>query len=206
MEYAVEVSTRLSESLSKPFDIGGSSLNVGTSMGICRFPEDGTNVDDLLRKADVAMYQAKNNGKGQILCFDQTLAIKVFNRVQIEYQLRQAISEEQFRLYYQPKVNCQTGIVDGVEALIRWQHPDKGLVAPIDFISVAEEAGLINTIGSWVLNEAVWQASQWTDTRLGKLRIAVNIAASQFQLESFSSQVLDVLAHHGCHLTGLSWR
>lgn len=197
LEYAVELSTCLLQSLSRPFDIGGSSLNVGISMGICRFPEDGTTVDDLLRKADVAMYQAKNNGKGQILCFDQTLATQVFNRVQVEYQLRQAISEEQFRLYYQPKVNCQTGIVDGVEALIRWQHPDKGLIAPIDFIAIAEEAGLINTIGSWVLNEAVSQALQWTGTSLGKLRIAVNIAASQFQLESFSSQVLDVLAHHG---------
>ncbi|ASJ74709.1 putative signaling protein [Granulosicoccus antarcticus IMCC3135] len=197
LEYAVEISTRLSDSLSKPFLIDGSSLNVGTSMGICRFPEDGTNVDDLLRKADVAMYQAKNNGKGQILCFDQTLATKVLKRVQIEYQLRQAIAEEQFELFYQPKVNCQTGIVDGIEALIRWRHPDKGLIAPADFISVAEEAGLINAIGSWVLNEAVWQASQWSDTALGKLRIAVNIAASQFQLENFSSEVLDVLVHHG---------
>ena len=197
IQAAVDVAKCFSESMEIPFQIEGSSLQVGTSIGVCRFPEDGITVDELLRKADVAMYQAKNSGKGRILCFDQTIATQVYDRVRVEYELRDAIAEEQFRLLYQPKVNCATGKVDGVEALIRWQHPTRGLLKPADFFTVAEEAGLINVIGSWVLDEAVKQAAQWDETRLGNLRIAVNIAATQFQLEDFGSRVVELLAFHG---------
>ncbi len=197
IQAAMDVANRFSESMETPFQIEGSSLQVGTSIGVCRFPEDGTTADELLRKADVAMYQAKNSGKGRVLCFDQTIATQVYDRVRVEYELRDAIADEQFRLLYQPKVNCSTGMVDGVEALIRWQHPTRGLLKPADFIAVAEEAGLINVIGAWVLDEAVKQAAQWDKTGLGKLRIAVNIAATQFQLEDFGKRVVDLLAFHG---------
>ena len=183
--------------LKYPFEINGNRINVGASVGISRFPVDGDTVDSLLQNADTAMYQAKAFGKGQVLGYDQLQAVDIRNRAHLKLQLQNAVQSRQFRLLYQPQVSCSTGLVEGVEALIRWHHPERGVVSPIEFIPIAEECGLINAIGAWVLAEAAKQISLWKDTELCDLRVSVNIASSQFQQPDFTDIVLNTLAQCG---------
>jgi len=195
-EQAVSIASRLIESLGANFDINGVRVRIGVSIGLSFFPHDGRNAETLIRNADEAMYRAKANGKGQIICFDQTMADESNRRVQLESELRYAIKHNQFVLYFQPQVNTHTGDVSSVEALIRWQHPERGFVSPGEFIPIAEEAGLINAIGSWVLEEACRLLATWRDGPLDNVRIGVNVAASQFLEERFSEKILHLLDVH----------
>lgn len=190
------VAERLAKSLNVPFDVEGSRLSIGTSTGLSFFPIDGSTPEELLQNADVAMYQAKNEGKGNIHCFNQNMAEQSRKHIQLEIDLKQAIEKQEFELWYQPQVVCRNGAVLSVEALIRWNHPTMGLVSPLEFIPVAEEAGLITAIGAWVLDEACAQIARWKRQGCDPIRVGVNISAPQFSLENFSEAVLTTLKNH----------
>ena len=171
-------------------------LNISASVGISRFPQNGDSVDALLQSADEAMYQAKRSGKGCVFSFNECLAVESRERAKLMSQLQDAIVKQEFCLMYQPQVRCSDNKVIGVEALIRWEHPSNGLLLPSKFIPVAESAGLINEIGTWVINEAVKQIATWQPTLPEYFRMSINIAASQFQQEGFCNQVFDALERH----------
>ena len=179
--------------LTVPFSMVGECVSVGASIGISSYPEDGLTGDEVLRCADSAMYQAKHTGKGQILFYDKTLASDARDRNKLEIELRQAIENKEFKLLYQPQVRCSDNQVVGVEALIRWEHPTRGVVSPLEFIPLAEAMGVINSIGAWVIDEAIKQLAKWQKTALCDLRVSINIAPPQFQLEDFTDQVLNAL-------------
>jgi len=195
-DQAVSIAARLIESLEATVEINSVRVKIGVSIGLSFFPQDGDNAETLIRNADEAMYRAKANGKGQIICFDQAMADESQRRVQLESELRDAIKYDQFELCFQPQVETFTGEVNSVEALIRWQHPERGYISPVEFISIAEEAGLINAIGSWVLEEAVRLLASWSDGPLASIRVGVNISASQILEEHFSEKILQLLNLH----------
>ncbi len=187
---------RILNVLEKTFLIDNQRIKISASVGLSRFPEDGNSVDTLLRNADVAMYQAKQSGKGRLLCFDEDIADELKQRAQLQVDLKIALQQDQFELQYQPQVCCDSGKVCGVEALLRWTHPERGPVSPEEFVPAAEHAGFINDIGTWVVNHASKQIGQWQTTPLRDLKVSVNIAASQFQQENFCELVFDSLARH----------
>ena len=176
--------TRLADkivtTLSAPFQIAGNLLGTSPSIGICLFPDDAETLDDLIRHADVAMYQAKAQGRGRYLHFTPQMQVAVNSRVVIEQELRAALTAGAFVLHYQPQLDLRSGRLCGVEALIRWQHPQRGLVLPADFISIAEETGLIDQIGDWVITAACRQLHQWRNDGLTDLSMSINLSAGQF--------------------------
>jgi diguanylate cyclase (GGDEF)-like protein len=193
---ASDIAQRMLDSLSLPFDIAGETVNVSASIGVSQYPKDGSTGEDVLRCADIAMYQSKHSGKRKILFYDESLATQARERNVLESQLRQALENAEFRLVYQPQVRCSDNKVVAVEALIRWDHPTRGTVSPAEFIPVAESIGIVNTIGAWVIDESVKQLSVWRDTPMSGLRVSVNVAASQIQLDNFTDQVFDALERH----------
>lgn len=167
------------------------------SIGITLFTEQSLSVDELMKRADTAMYQAKAAGRNAIRFFDPKMQAAVTARAGLELDLRRALEDAQFQLHYQPQMNAN-GQCFGVEALIRWRHPERGMVSPADFISLAEETGLILPMGQWVLEVACEQLARWTDQlRLNRLSISVNVSARQFHQLNFVDQVLQVLARTG---------
>ena len=196
-ECAFAVGNRLVESLQEQFLVDGIRIGIGTSVGISCFPNDGCSADDLVSHADMAMYQSKHGDGGSILCFNEELATQSRRRSQTERDLRDGLANDEFRLVYQPQVNCDGSGVACVEALIRWNHPVRGTVSPAEFIPVAESSGLIDDIGAWVIGEASRQLGEWSRGPLSELRISVNIGASQFQQIDFVDQITDALHNHG---------
>ena len=193
-----DVARGLSDSLSTGFELDGKLVRVGTSIGLSRYPDDGTCADELLRRADMAMYHAKHgDGEGGVVRYTPELENEALRRAHLETELRDALDHGEFTLAYQPQVRCGDGRVHGVEALIRWQHPERGLVPPAEFIPMAEATGLIDDIGAWVIDEALHQLAEWNATALGALRISVNVAASQFRRDTFVDVVLDAIERHG---------
>ena len=150
----------------------------------------------MLQCADEAMYQAKREGKGCVRLYDESLAVASRQRSLLEAQLREAINNREFHLLYQPQVRLCDSQVVGVEALIRWTHPSRGLVPPVEFIPVAESTGLITDIGSWVIDEATEQLAHWQNSGIKNLRMSINVAASQFQQKNFCEQVIDALVRN----------
>lgn len=195
-EDAVAIAERLTESFDAPFNIEGTQLKVATSMGISYSPEDGSTVSELLRNADIAMHQAKSEKHLSIQCFNQALAEQSRKRLRLEQDLRQALDQRQFELYYQPQINCIDDQVVGAEALIRWNHPEHGMISPVEFIPVAEEAGLITSIGAWVLDQACEHLAGWHAAGQSSLSVSVNIAAPQFLLHNFADLVLTNIHKH----------
>lgn len=193
---AQSTANRLIDSLVSPIEVSGVSVNIGVSIGLCFYPKDGHSVETLLRNADQAMYCAKANGKGNVVFFRQSMADESRVRIQLENELRDAIKGNQFVQYFQPQVALCTGEVKSVEALIRWDHPTRGLILPGEFLPVAEDAGLIDSIGEWVLEEAITTLASWRNGPLSGLRIAVNIEASQFMLNDFAQNLLSLLDKH----------
>ncbi|MEO6079434.1 MAG: EAL domain-containing protein [Steroidobacteraceae bacterium] len=178
---AERVATRVVESLESPVKIAGMDVYTSPSIGIALYPADGATTETLLTHADAAMYCAKQQGRNRFQCFASGMDTVTRDRVQLEGDLRQALALNQFEIYYQPKVDATTGKVHGAEALIRWHHPERGLVMPADFIPLAEECGLIHSIGDWVIREACRQCKAWQIEGLLPLRVAVNVAAAQFR-------------------------
>jgi diguanylate cyclase (GGDEF)-like protein len=183
--------------LNAPHSIGGRDLVIGGSIGISVYPEDGEDAETLIKNADTAMYRAKERGRNNFQFFKAEMNLKAVERQSLEGGLRRAFEREEFLLHYQPKVNLDTGEITGGEALIRWQHPDRGLVPPSQFVPIAEDCGLILQIGRWVLREACSQARAWQNAGLPPLPIAVNVSAVEFRDKGFAERVRTVLAETG---------
>lgn len=184
---------RIIETLSKPYDLNGHQVVVGASIGIALVPADTTEDSHLLKMADMALYRAKADGRGVFRMFEQEMDTKLQARRVLELDLRRAVEMREFELHYQPLVDLASGQVNALEALVRWRHPEQGLVPPDDFIPLAEETGLIGPIGAWVLHQACADAAEWpTD-----VRIAVNVSAAQFKGHGLIAAVFDALAVSG---------
>jgi diguanylate cyclase (GGDEF)-like protein len=181
-------------SLAKPYSIDAHELHLTGSIGIVTYPDDGMEVQTLLKNADVAMYHAKAAGRNNYQFFKADMNFRAAERQSVEEGLRAALEREEFMLYYQPKVNLETGWIVGAEALIRWRHPDRGLVPPAQFIPIAEECGFVVPMGRWVLREACRQARIWQQGGLPALRIAVNISAVELRAKDFVAQVRAILS------------
>lgn len=180
-----------------PFVLSMKEYFVTVSIGITMAPKDGKTTQVLIKNADSAMYAAKESGKNTYCYFNESINEKLMEKIQIQSELRKAIENNEFVLFYQPQVNLETDKIVGFEALIRWEHPTKGLVTPIDFISLAEETGLIVPIGNWVLKEACTQLKAWEELGFKELVMAVNISVRQFRDREFINMVKDVITESG---------
>ena len=194
---AAEVARRLIDVFARPFEVAGHELTVTPSLGISIYPHDGQDLETLLKNADTAMYRAKEIGRNTFQFYATEMNTATLDRLLMESNLRRALVQKEFILQYQPLVNLRTGVIVGVEALIRWQHPELGTIMPDSFIHVAEETGLINPIGDWVLCEACRQAKAWCDEGLPSLVMAVNVAPVQFRQPGFVEMVAGALAASG---------
>jgi predicted signal transduction protein with EAL and GGDEF domain len=188
---------KLLQSIRMPHVLDNHEVHVTASIGIVVHPGDGTAVEALLQNADSAMYEAKNLGRNNYQFYRSELNSSACERQSLESGLRHAIERQELQLHYQPIVNLSTGAIAGVEALIRWQHPTLGLVLPDQFISIAEESGLIVPIGRWVLREACRQAQAWQDAGLPAMRLAVNISAVELRAKEFVARVEGIITGTG---------
>jgi diguanylate cyclase (GGDEF)-like protein/PAS domain S-box-containing protein len=177
--------------------IGELSLDVSSSIGISVYPGDGDNAETLMNRADYAMYEAKKSGQNKYQFFQHAMHLRLAERQSLESDLRCALGRQEFLLYYQPKINLQTGKITGVEALLRWLHPERGMISPAQFIPIAEDCGLILSIGRWVLLEACRQAQAWRNEGLGNVPMAVNVSACEFGARDFLSAVRAALIATG---------
>jgi diguanylate cyclase (GGDEF)-like protein len=196
-EDAAAVAGRLIGELQQPMRLALNTLVVTPSIGIALYPADGRDVDTLLRNADLAMYFAKRNGPGMHALFDSAMNDAALQRFTLEAKLRGALERGEFSLHYQPQFDVSTGGLAGMEALLRWTHDELGPVSPSAFIPIAEETGLILTIGEWVLRTACRQAKSWHDEGLPVVRMAVNVSAQQFALKEFPLLVASILEETG---------
>jgi diguanylate cyclase (GGDEF)-like protein len=174
---AAIVAQHLIAALSQPYDIGHGDTFVAASIGIAMYPADGTTAQELLRHADMAMYRAKAKGRGSHAFFEDAMHREAQRRLELDRELRQALENQEFVLYYQPQFDLRTNRIVGAEALLRWLHPTRGIVAPGPFISFAEETGLIEQIGEWALNAACEQFMVWKRRRANRPRIGQRVAA-----------------------------
>jgi predicted signal transduction protein with EAL and GGDEF domain len=190
---------RLMDAMTAEFVVQGHPFSVNCSLGISVFPEHGADSETLIKNADAAMYSAKENGRNNFRFFTEEMNARVVERLTLENSLRLALEKEQLFLVYQPQMDIATGRITGMEALLRWQHPDLGLVPPDKFIRIAENSGLIIPIGEWVLRTACRQARKWQDDGLPAVSVAVNVSAVQFRQQGFCELIRSVL-----HETGLA--
>ncbi|MGH9367935.1 MAG: putative bifunctional diguanylate cyclase/phosphodiesterase, partial [Thermoanaerobaculia bacterium] len=188
------VAEKLLETVSRPFQLGGQTLRITGSLGIASFPEDGESAETLLRNADAAMYRAKELGRNNFQLCTPELTSRAVERLALQSGLRQALDRNEFALHYQPIVSLVTGRIVGLEALVRWEHPEQGLVMPGDFVGAAEESGLIVSLGEWVLRTGCRELKRWHRAGLPELRLAVNFSARQFREDSLVHMVGQALA------------
>lgn len=190
---AAVAAERLLDVINRAFDLQGRSLHVSCSIGVSIFPEHGEDGETLIMNADAAMYSSKQGGRNNFRFFTEDLNTQAVERVTLENSLRSALAREELFLMYQPQIDIATGRITGLEALLRWQHPELGLVPPDKFIRIAENSGLILPIGEWVLKTACSQARKWQEDDLQGVTVAVNVSAIQFRQEGFSGLVRKVL-------------
>ncbi len=190
---SAKLARRIVDSLSQPFDIDGQQVIIGASVGIALAPSDGTDGGTLLRLADIAMYQAKGEGRSIFRLFEAAMDEQLRNQRNLELDLRRAVDAGEMELHYQPIVGCASGILLGFEALVRWNHPSLGRIAPGNFIPLAEESGLIVPLGLWVLKTACREAVSW----VLPLRVAVNVSPAQFRHPDLAQQVGTILTASG---------
>jgi diguanylate cyclase (GGDEF)-like protein len=196
-QYAATVAQKIITAVARPFTLLGQEFRVTASIGISTYPKDGPDEQTLTKNADIAMYQAKEDGKNNFQFYSELLNANSLERLTLESSLRHALERNEFQLYYQAKRDIATGQITGMEALLRWQHPDLGIVAPMQFIPVAEETGLIVPIGRWVLHTACRQNVAWQKQGLPRLKIAVNLTARQFSDEHLLRDIASVLKSTG---------
>ena len=189
---------KLVSSFQTPLTLGNESFKVTMSMGVSVYPNDGESASMLLKNADIAMYKAKMEGRNRYKFFDQEMNQETNEHLEIEKSLYKALANEEFELYYQPQLNLQTETIVGIEALIRWNHPVKGLVSPSYFIHIAEESELILEIGNWVLKEGMRQMKAWQDAGLNAGKLAINFAGKQLDSPKLISTVISTLKETGC--------
>ncbi|MFQ5542954.1 MAG: EAL domain-containing protein [Nitrospiria bacterium] len=192
-EDLVRIAKKVLESISSPYYLEGHELFVSTSIGITVYPEDGKDQKELLKNADIAMYLAKEKGRNVFQFYSPEMDTRTVERLALENSLRYAVERDELFLEYQPQVDLVTGTVIGMEALVRWNHPDLGLIPPDKFIPLAEETGLIIQIGDWVLRTACEQAKIWQEGGFSKTTIAVNLSARQLQTQQFVKNVVELL-------------
>jgi diguanylate cyclase (GGDEF)-like protein len=173
--------------------IGNQRLRISASIGISTYPNDGEEAETLIKNADTAMYDAKQSGRDKYRFFKSQMSLQAVERQSLEQQLRDGIECKELLLHYQPKVNLNTGAITGVEALLRWQHPERGLLLPRQFLAVAEDTGMIIEIGKWVLGKVCMQMREWLDAGLRVVPVAVNISAREFRSGQFVQEVQDAL-------------
>jgi diguanylate cyclase len=193
---AAVIANKIISELDKSLSISGTEVHTSASIGISMYPVDGSDSDSLVAHADEAMYFAKQAGRNGFHFFNPSMSVFSRERLDLESELRRALPMKQFEVHYQPKVDVATGRMNSVEALLRWRHPTRGLVGPLDFIPIAEETGLMLPIGEWVLREACRQARQWQREGLPFLRIAVNISPIHFRQTKFLDIVRSALLDH----------
>jgi diguanylate cyclase (GGDEF)-like protein/PAS domain S-box-containing protein len=196
-EDAATCAAKILLALNEPYIIGSRTVHIGTSIGISLYPRDGADSETLLKSADMAMYHAKERGRGNFQFFESAMNLKAVQRQSMESELRRALKNQEFLLHYQPKVNLDSGDITGVEALIRWRQPDGDLIPPADFVPIAEDCGLIVPIGRWVMREACKQARAWQEAGLRHLRMAVNVSAVEFREKGFVENVRQILSDTG---------
>jgi len=190
---AANLAERLIGKLSEPFEIDGHRINIGASIGISVAPHDGKKPEELIKRADLALYSSKFEGRGIFRFFEQGMDEKAHRRRMLEIDLKNALALNQFELFYQPQLDTTTRTVKSFEALLRWRHPERGLVPPLDFIPVAEEIGLMDSIGAWVLMQACLDAVSWPDG----IGVAVNVSATQFAKNTLEQVVVASLEATG---------
>ena len=194
---ALQMGDRLLKVMEPPMRLLGIDVHISPSIGIAFYPRDGATIDTLLAHADAAMYYAKQRGRNNAECYTESMGSVTQERVKLESELHEALRSGQFELHYQPKVDTATGRINSAEALIRWRHPQRGLVPPAEFIPIAEECGLLDAIGEWVLFEACRQGRIWQQHGPCAMRIAVNLAPSQFRLVDLVGQIRRALDASG---------
>jgi diguanylate cyclase (GGDEF)-like protein/PAS domain S-box-containing protein len=202
---AIAVAQKILTSLSRPLVLEAQELNPSASIGIAIAPDDGADVEMLLKNADIAMYRAKEQGRNNYQFYSAQMNKHTFERLAMESSLRKATERGEFLLHYQPKLHLETGAISGVEALVRWRHPDMGMVPPVQFIPIAEETGLIGQIGEWVLRTACEQGRKWREAGLPAFRIAVNLSARQFAQKNLLADVARIMAETSIPADGLEF-
>lgn len=193
MDGATRLAARIVAAMAAPFDLAGHQVVIGASVGVSAAPSDGEDVDELLKKADMALYRAKGDGRGAFHFFERAMDEQLQARRALELDLRRALQDGEFELFYQPLYHLGDERVTGCEALLRWNHPERGMVSPADFIPLAEEIGLIVPLGDWVLRNACAEAARWPD----HVRLAVNLSPAQFRDRSLVATVVSALAASG---------
>jgi len=196
VQHAVGVVEKIREAMRKPFDLQGHEVTVTVSIGISVFPEDGVDADTLIQYADTAMYRAKEAGRDAFRFFTAEMNAQSMARLDMENALRRAIDNEEFVLFFQPKVNIISGRISGAEALIRWRRPGHGMVSPALFIPLLEETGLIVRVGNWVLDEACKKISEWGASSIGPVHLSVNVSGIQFFVGGLEEEVLKAISKH----------
>jgi len=192
-DHTARLAEKILDAITPMFRIGDNELHIGCSIGISIFPDDGIEIKTLLKNSDLAMYRAKEKGRNTFQLYTPAMNFKAMERLAVEKNLRKALDREEFELYYQPKINLQTGQIAGMEALIRWDSPELGLVMPNQFIPIAEETRLIIQLGHWVLLTACRQVKQWQDAGLPQIPISVNLSVVQFTHPNLVSEIDKVL-------------
>lgn len=193
VNYTPVIAEKMLALIKEPVSIANRSLSISSSMGIAIYPQDGVEADDLLRNADAAMYHAKKLGGGQFQFYSKEMNEKVLDQLELESALYQAISNNEFSLWYQPQLHIENHKLEAVEALIRWHHPQKGMLLPIDFIPLAERNGLTIPIGDWVIRQACMQNKAWQEMGLPPIRMAVNLTSQQISQLDFVQKVKNIL-------------
>lgn len=197
MEDAAWIAQKILEVVREPLTLSGHELNITTSIGIALYPDDGKEGETLLKNADTAMYHAKEQGRNNYQFFTPVLHTRTVEQLELESSLHHALERKEFTVYYQPQVNIETGQIVSSEALIRWLHPDRGIISPSEFIPLAERTGLIVPIGEWALRTACAQNRAWQDAGLPPLQVAVNLSSRQLQQEDMVEMVEKVLKETG---------
>jgi diguanylate cyclase (GGDEF)-like protein/PAS domain S-box-containing protein len=192
-----KIAEKINEVLKEPFMIDNNELYVSASIGISIFPRDGTNMDSLIKHADIAMYHVKDTGKNNYRFYSNDMTTPYFQNLSLETGIRKALDNDEFHLMYQPQINIKTGEIVGVEALLRWNHPEHGSITPAEFIPFAEETGMIVEIGHWVLRNACSELKRWRDAGLPEIRMSINMSARQLAEKTVVRHIASLLKDYG---------